>query len=52
MTMNIKRWALVRRNTGSVVRKFSTRAAGRMYKREMGKSTMALFDLSRGMFVR
>ena len=52
MNMNTKRWALVRKSSGNVVRKFSTRAAGRMYKRTLGKRTLGLFDLNRGMFVR
>jgi hypothetical protein len=51
MNMNTKRWALVRRSTGSVVRKFATRSAGRMAKRNSGRNVV-LFDTMRGIAVR
>jgi hypothetical protein len=42
-TFTGKRWAVIRKNTGSIVRKFDNRGTARDYKR--GTSNLGLYDL-------
>ena len=51
MNMNTKRWAVIRKSTGSVIRKFGIRDAARSYKRDFN-GNVAILDTVRGVVVR
>lgn len=42
-TNNTKRWSVIRRNTGTIVRSFDSRAAAREYKRN-ARGHLGLYD--------
>jgi hypothetical protein len=56
MTMNsktLKRWAVMRSKTGSIVRKFDNREAARQYRRDkLLLNSTRLMDLNTGIFTR
>jgi hypothetical protein len=51
-TKNTRRWAVIRRNTGSILRKFATRNAARAYRRSTNPARLAVWDGQRGVMVR